>query len=155
MSRSDHYCHFSHKYKGKMFMLAANESCLVEMVDREEDIEEISESLPLTIQNEWQTEISHHAFEGHICSNTINLEGFIKWQSINILVLRYMVYPQLYASWNCFNAETGGGWNKGDLSMLLWKNWRSWNHIEVMTVHWYFLGTLSIATIEKWVILFT
>lgn len=79
----------SHKCKGRFFRLAADESCLIEVFDREDEEEEsvLVDSPPaVLIPNEGQTEISYHAFEGHISSNTIRLEGFVKCQSISVLV---------------------------------------------------------------------
>lgn len=72
-----------HKCKGKMFRLSADESCLWEVEDTEEhqDEEEIEVIIP-----EGQTKISFHAFEGHINANTIRLDGYIKFQSVSVLV---------------------------------------------------------------------
>lgn len=68
-----------HKCKGKMFMLSAEESYLLEMEEQEEiiNMEEELEEIPIIRSNEAPTGISMHAFEGHMNPSTIRLEGFI------------------------------------------------------------------------------
>lgn len=76
----------SHKCKGRLFRLATDESCLIEMVDMDNvETEDISSS-SVTLHDGGQTEISFHAFEGHICPNTIGVEGFIKCQEVSVLL---------------------------------------------------------------------
>lgn len=76
----------SHKCKVRMFRLTYKESCLIEVIDIDES--ELEEFRPPTeiVSAEGQTEINYRAFERHICSNTIILEGFVKCQSINVLI---------------------------------------------------------------------
>lgn len=65
-------------------MLSADESWLMEM---EEQTENITEEIPSIItSDESPSGISMHAFEGHLNPSTFKLEGFIKSQTISILV---------------------------------------------------------------------
>jgi len=70
--------------QGKLFRLSADQNFLEEIEEQEEEeatVEEIS-----TLVEGTQTEISLHAFEGHISSNTIRLKGEISNKSVSVLV---------------------------------------------------------------------
>lgn len=74
-----------HKCKGKIFRMVADESCFWE-VEEESHEEEICEEATEDIVQGDPTEISFHAFEGHINSHTIRLNEYIKCQFVSFLV---------------------------------------------------------------------
>lgn len=78
-----------HKCKGRIFRLSADQSCFWEIEKENEveaEIEESEEEENIQIIQGDQTEISLCAFEGHINSNTIRSDRFIKCQCISVLV---------------------------------------------------------------------
>lgn len=77
-----------HKCKGRIFKLSADEFSFWEVENDiedhgEEDQDQEVSTDPIPIG---QTEISFHAFEGHISGNTIRLDGYIKCLSVSVLV---------------------------------------------------------------------
>lgn len=70
--------------QGKLFRLLADQYFLEEVEDQE--ILEVNDENASTLVKGVQTEISLHAFEGHINSNTIRLNGLISNKYVSVLV---------------------------------------------------------------------